>query len=122
MAHAAADTLRALALAIWRLPRRALVGLVRLYQLGISPWLPPSCRYTPTCSQYAILALREYGALRGSVLAVWRILRCNPWGGHGYDPPRWFGEPPPACACGTEPGDAASAAAEAAARAPQAPA
>ena len=76
-----------------QLPRRALVGLVRFYQLAISPHFPSSCRFTPTCSQYAILALREYGAVRGSILAGWRILRCNPWGGHGYDPPRWFGEP-----------------------------
>lgn len=78
---------------VWRLPRLLLVGVVRFYQLGISPWFPPSCRYTPTCSQYAILSLRKYGAVRGSLLAGWRILRCNPWGGHGHDPPRWFGEP-----------------------------
>ena len=77
---------------LWRLPRLALVGLVRLYQGAVSPWLPASCRYTPTCSEYAVQALREYGAVRGTVLATWRILRCNPWGGHGYDPPRWFGE------------------------------
>ena len=74
------------------LPRLALVGLVRFYQMAVSPHLPASCRYTPTCSEYAVIALREYGAVRGTVLAVWRILRCNPWGGHGYDPPRWFGE------------------------------
>ena len=73
-------------------PRLALVGLVRFYQLAVSPHLPASCRYTPTCSAYAVIALREYGAVRGTILAVWRILRCNPWGGHGYDPPRWFGE------------------------------
>ncbi len=81
-----------LARAVWRLPRLALVGLVRVYQGAISPWLPASCRYTPTCSEYAVLALREFGAVRGTILAAWRILRCNPWGGHGYDPPRWFGE------------------------------
>ena len=81
--------------AVWRLPRLLLIGLVRVYQLGISPWTPASCRFSPTCSQYAVLALREYGALRGGMLAAWRILRCNPWGGHGYDPPRWFGEPVP---------------------------
>ena len=80
---------------IWRLPRLALVGVVRFYQGAISPWLPPTCRYSPTCSEYAVQALREYGAVRGSVLATWRILRCNPWGGHGHDPPRWFGEPAP---------------------------
>jgi putative membrane protein insertion efficiency factor len=77
---------------IGHLPRLALIGLVRFYQLAISPHLPSSCRFRPTCSQYAVLALRKYGAVRGTILAVWRILRCNPWGGHGYDPPRWFGE------------------------------
>lgn len=77
---------------LWRIPRFLLIGVVRFYQLGISPWFPSSCRFTPTCSQYAVLALREYGALKGSILATWRILRCNPWGGHGHDPPRWFGE------------------------------
>lgn len=81
--------------AVWRVPRLLLVGLVRVYQLAISPWLPSACRYTPTCSEYAVQALRQYGALKGTVLAVWRIGRCHPWGGHGYDPPRWFGEPPP---------------------------
>ena len=84
--------LRAAGRAVWRLPRLALVGVVRLYQGAISPWLPSSCRYTPTCSEYAVQALRRYGALRGTVLAVWRIARCHPWGGHGHDPPRWFGE------------------------------
>lgn len=77
---------------IGALPRRALVALVRFYQLAISPHFPSSCRFQPTCSAYAILALRKYGAVRGSLLAAWRILRCNPWGGHGVDPPRWFGE------------------------------
>jgi putative membrane protein insertion efficiency factor len=79
--------------AVWRLPRTVLVGLVRLYQGAVSPWLGPSCRFTPTCSEYAAQALRRYGAVRGTVLALWRIGRCHPWGGHGYDPPRWFGEP-----------------------------
>jgi hypothetical protein len=72
-----------------------MIGLVRGYQLIISPHLPRSCRYTPTCSAYAMQALREYGAVKGTILAVWRVLRCNPWGGHGHDPPRWFGEPAP---------------------------
>ena len=74
---------------IWRLPRMLLVGVVRLYRIGISPYFSSTCRYTPTCSEYAIVALKEYGALRGTILATWRILRCNPWGGHGHDPPAW---------------------------------
>lgn len=77
------------------MPRRALIGIVRGYQLFISPHMAPSCRFTPTCSEYAILALRKYGALRGGMLTIWRLLRCQPWGGQGYDPPRWFGEPLP---------------------------
>lgn len=63
-----------------------LIGVVRFYQAAISPWLPPSCRYTPTCSAYAIDALRSHGAGRGSWLALRRIGRCHPWGGHGFDP------------------------------------
>lgn len=59
---------------------------IRFYQLCISPLTPPSCRYTPTCSAYAIEALRKHGPLRGSWLALRRILRCHPWGGSGYDP------------------------------------
>jgi len=65
---------------------RLLILLVRLWQLGPSVILPPSCRYTPSCSAYAITALRRYGALKGSWLAARRIARCHPWGGHGYDP------------------------------------
>jgi len=61
------------------------VGLVRLYQLVVSPLLPSSCKYHPSCSQYAIDALRRYGFLRGSVLAGWRLLRCNPWSHGGVD-------------------------------------
>lgn len=82
--------------AVWHLPRRLLIAFVRVYQGVVSPWLGAQCRYTPTCSAYAVQALARYGAVRGTVLAVWRILRCNPFGGHGYDPPRWFGEPPDA--------------------------
>lgn len=59
---------------------------IRFYQLAISPILPDSCRYTPTCSQYSIEALQKYGPLKGSLLAIRRILRCHPWGGHGHDP------------------------------------
>lgn len=75
------------------LPRLLLIGLVRGYQLVLSPHLPASCRYTPSCSEYALLALRRYGAVRGGILTVHRLLRCAPWGGHGYDPPRWYTEP-----------------------------
>ena len=78
-----------------RLPRRLLILLVRGYQLILSPHLPSSCNFTPSCSSYAIQALERYGALKGTFLAIYRVLRCNPWGGHGYDPPRWFGEPRP---------------------------
>lgn len=60
--------------------------LVRIYQLIISPLKPPSCRYIPTCSEYAIQAFKKYGAIKGLSLTVSRILRCHPWGGHGYDP------------------------------------
>ncbi len=56
------------------------------YQNFISPYTPPSCRFFPTCSEYARQALLKYGPIKGLVLAVWRVLRCNPWGGSGYDP------------------------------------
>ena len=77
---------------LWNIPRTLLIGGVKLYQLLLSPHLGSACRFTPTCSSYAIQALNEYGALKGFVLATHRIIRCNPWGGHGYDPPRWYGE------------------------------
>lgn len=63
-----------------------LIGLVRFYQLVISPWIPSSCRYHPTCSQYSINAFREHGALRGFWLTVKRIARCHPWSEGGHDP------------------------------------
>jgi uncharacterized protein len=70
-----------------RNPLRALlVGLIRGYQVLISPGLPGRCKYYPSCSQYAIDALKEYGVLRGFVLASWRLLRCNPLSYGGYDP------------------------------------
>jgi hypothetical protein len=56
------------------------------YQRCISPFTPASCRFTPTCSEYAKQALRKHGPIKGLGLAIWRILRCNPWGGSGYDP------------------------------------
>ncbi|HLS70657.1 MAG TPA: membrane protein insertion efficiency factor YidD [Chitinophagaceae bacterium] len=60
--------------------------LIGFYQNFISPILGPSCRYTPTCSQYAKEAIEKYGPLKGGFLAAKRILSCNPWGGHGHDP------------------------------------
>ena len=66
--------------------RSAAIALVRLYQVLVSPLLPANtCKYHPTCSQYAIDALREFGVLRGALLAVWRVLRCNPWSHGGVD-------------------------------------
>ena len=62
------------------------IFLVRFYQVVVSPLKPPTCRYTPTCSQYALEALKKYGAFKGSWLALQRIARCHPWGGCGYDP------------------------------------
>jgi len=62
------------------------VLLIRLYQLFVSPFLGANCRYTPTCSQYGKEAILKHGPFRGGWLAVKRILRCHPWGGHGHDP------------------------------------
>jgi putative membrane protein insertion efficiency factor len=76
------------------IPRNLLIGIVRIYQAVLSPHMGASCRFTPTCSEYAIKALTTYGAVKGFILATHRIARCNPWGGHGYDPPRWYTEAP----------------------------
>ena len=62
------------------------IALIKLYQLIISPWLGPSCRFTPTCSQYGVEAFKKYGVFKGFWLTAKRIARCHPWGGHGYDP------------------------------------
>lgn len=64
----------------------ALLGLIRGYQLLVSPYLGPSCRFHPSCSAYAAGSLRTHGALKGTALAVWRLLRCNPWNLGGLDP------------------------------------
>lgn len=66
--------------------RSIVVAPIRLYQTAISPLLPRTCKYEPTCSHYAVDAVRTEGVLRGLVLAGWRILRCNPWSHGGYDP------------------------------------
>jgi putative membrane protein insertion efficiency factor len=62
------------------------IAPLRVYQLAVSPWLPVSCRFQPTCSEYAVMAIRERGVLRGIGLAAKRLTRCHPWGGSGYDP------------------------------------
>ena len=69
-----------------KIATQLLLAPVYFYRFAISPLLPPSCRYTPTCSQYTIEALKTHGPLRGTYLSVRRIIRCNPWGGSGYDP------------------------------------
>lgn len=66
--------------------KRALLALISAYQRWVSPRLPRRCRYEPTCSAYAVEALRRHGAARGSVLATWRLLRCNPLSHGGFDP------------------------------------
>jgi uncharacterized protein len=66
--------------------RFILISLLKFYKAVISPWLPPSCRFTPTCSEYAREAIERHGALRGSGMAIWRLLRCQPFCAGGYDP------------------------------------
>ncbi len=66
--------------------KRAMLAAIRFYRRRISPSLPPACRFVPTCSEYALEAIERYGALRGGMMAFWRILRCNPLCKGGYDP------------------------------------
>jgi hypothetical protein len=66
--------------------RRILIGIIRAYQYLLSPWWGNHCRFTPTCSHYAVEALERHGALAGLWLAIKRILRCHPWSAGGYDP------------------------------------
>ncbi|MDD6882642.1 MAG: membrane protein insertion efficiency factor YidD [Eubacteriales bacterium] len=68
------------------MPKRVLLAIVRFYRREISPLTPPSCRFVPTCSQYALQAIEKYGALKGGYLALRRILRCHPFHPGGYDP------------------------------------
>ena len=72
--------------ALGRLLAWPLLGLVALYRVTISPWLGANCRFEPSCSAYAMEALRAHGAFRGTWLTIRRIGRCHPWGGSGYDP------------------------------------
>lgn len=68
------------------MPAKLMLALIRFYQYAISPLIPPRCRFTPTCSQYAVEAVQKYGALKGGWLAAKRIARCHPFGGCGHDP------------------------------------
>ena len=65
---------------------KLLIGLIKLYQVTLSPLIGRACRYTPTCSNYGIEAIQKYGPIKGSWLTLKRVLSCNPWGGSGYDP------------------------------------
>ena len=65
---------------------RAIVFLIKLYQKFISPLFPPSCRFNPSCSEYAVQAFTKYGIFKGTIKSVWRILRCNPFNEGGFDP------------------------------------
>jgi uncharacterized protein len=68
--------------------RKLAVGPIRVYRRFISPMLPPSCRYWPTCSEYTLQAVEKYGVFKGGLLGAWRIIRCNPWSKGGIDPVR----------------------------------
>lgn len=76
--------------------RKILIALIRVYQVAISPLFPPSCRFVPTCSAYAVEAITVHGPVRGSLLAAWRILRCHPFSKGGLDPvpPKSAGKKP----------------------------
>jgi len=79
--------LRDLPITFWNLPRIPLLALIRLYQKIISPTLPEgTCRFYPSCSHYGYQAIYKYGAIKGSLMATWRILRCNPFNHGGFDP------------------------------------
>ncbi|MHB9038527.1 MAG: membrane protein insertion efficiency factor YidD [Armatimonadota bacterium] len=69
-----------------KLPGRVIVLLIKIYQKLVSPLIPPACRFTPTCSAYAITSIERYGALKGGWMAVRRISRCHPWNPGGFDP------------------------------------
>ena len=66
--------------------RTLLIALLRVYQAAVSPFIPPACRFYPSCSQYALEAIERRGVAMGLCLAVWRLLRCHPWNAGGYDP------------------------------------
>jgi len=67
----------------------AMIATIGVYKNFISPLLPPACRFVPTCSQYGVQAIEKYGPGKGVILTTWRLMRCSPFGGKGYDPPKW---------------------------------
>ncbi|XP_074574594.1 LOW QUALITY PROTEIN: uncharacterized protein LOC141831052 [Curcuma longa] len=74
---------------------RMALSVLKFYRREISPLMLSSCRYVPTCSVYSMEAYKKYGVLKGTILTAWRLCRCNPLGGTGFDPPRWFDEEKP---------------------------
>ncbi|MEN4042959.1 MAG: membrane protein insertion efficiency factor YidD [Anaerolineaceae bacterium] len=85
--HAGEPRLRDLPLNLFSFPRLVVLGLIRLYQLLISPALPANtCRFYPSCSHYGYQAIYKFGVIKGGWMAVWRVLRCNPFNPGGYDP------------------------------------
>ena len=82
---AAGTTGRPAVVGLATLPRRVVVGLIQLYQRVVSPLYGPTCRFYPSCSQYALVAVERHGLVRGTGLAGWRLLRCNPWNPGGVD-------------------------------------
>ena len=79
--------IRTMCRVVLKVPSRVAIALVRFYQGAISPMLGSNCRFVPTCSNYFIQAVEQYGVVRGSLKGIWRICRCHPLGGSGYDPP-----------------------------------
>ena len=71
---------------VWCLPRNVLLGLVKGYRLLLSPWLGSACRFEPTCSAYSLQALEQHGAIAGTTLTLYRLVRCQPWCQGGHDP------------------------------------
>ena len=69
-----------------RIPVKIMVATIRLYQICVSPWMPPACRFTPTCSDYAIQAFKKHGFIKGIGLTIWRLCRCQPFCKGGFDP------------------------------------
>jgi len=86
-AYTSEPRLRDFKLTLWRIPQGFLLVLIRLYQWLVSPALPKdTCRFYPSCSHYGYQAVYKYGAIRGTWMAITRVLRCNPWNPGGYDP------------------------------------